>query len=295
MIALVRDDDEVAAHARDSGVPVEILRSPAEIAGLVAELRPDCVVISSFNRILSGPVLDLCPFVNVHYSPLPGYRGRANVNWAIIDHESHAAVTVHSVAAGLDAGGVLAQRLVPIGQRDTVGTLYERLNAIQAEILPLAVSRRLEGDLGTPQDERDATYCCARLPDDGEIDWSASTRDIDALVRAVGLPFPDAFTFLGLDRVSIIEAAPSPDGKVFVGAVPGRVVGWAAAEGWSDVLTGDGVLRVTRVRLGGVEQAAAGVLKSSHLTLGLRSIDLLGRIESLTARIAELTAQTTEP
>jgi methionyl-tRNA formyltransferase len=296
VIGLVRDgDDEVTAHARASGVPVEILRSRAEIADLVGRLEPDCVVVSSFNRILSGPVLDLCPFVNVHFSPLPGYRGRANVNWAIINRESHAAVTVHSIAVGLDAGGVLAQQLVPIGPRDTVGILYDRLNAIQEDILPVAVRRRLDGDLGAPQDERAASYCCARLPDDGEIDWSAATRDIDALVRAVGPPFPESFTFLGLDRVSIIEAGPSPDGKVFVGRVPGRIVGWSTTEGWSDVLTGDGALRVTRVRVGGVEQAAARVLKSSHLTLGLRSVDLLRRIEALNARIAELTAQPTEP
>ncbi len=294
VIGLVRDnDDEVAAHARDSGVPVEMLRSPAEIAGLVSRLGPDCVVVSSYNRILSGPVLDLCPFVNVHYSPLPGYRGRANVNWAIINQESHAAVTVHSIVAGLDAGGVLAQERVPIGPRDTVGALYDRLHPVQAAILPQAVERRLGGDLGAPQEESSATYCCTRLPEDGEIDWSASTLDVDALVRALGSPYPEAFTFLGLDRVSIIAAGPSPEAKLFVGRVPGRVVGWSTAEGWSDVLTGDGVLRVERVRLGGEEHAAAHVFKSSHLTLGLRSIDLLGKIESLHVRIEELTAPTT--
>ena len=160
---------------------------------------------------------------------------------------------------------------------------------------PAAVSRRLEGDLGTPQDERHATYCCTRVSDDeagGLVGVHPRHRRARSRRRA---PLPGRVHLRGLDRVSIVEAAPSPHGKVFVGAVPGRVVGWSAAEGWSDVLTGDGVLRVTRVRLGGVEQAAAGVLKSSHLTLGLRSIDLLGRIESLTARIAELTAQTTEP
>jgi methionyl-tRNA formyltransferase len=295
VVGLIRDsDDDVAAHARSSGVPVEILRSLAEIAELVARLRPDCVVVSSYNRIISGPTLDLCPYVNVHYSPLPRYRGRANVNWAILNHESHAAVTVHSIVAGLDAGGVLAQEFVPIGPRDTIGTLYDRLNAVQAEILPRAVSRRLAGDLGAPQDETEATYCCTRLPDDGEVDWSATTRDIDTLIRAVGSPYPEAFTFLGLERVAIIEAAPSPEGKVFVGRVPGRVVGWSSAEGWSDVLTGDGVLRVTRVRQGDVERAAAHVLKSSQLTLGLRSIDLVATIESLTARIEELTAHRTD-
>jgi methionyl-tRNA formyltransferase len=295
VMALVRDvDDDVAALARDSGVRVEALVSPAEIAELVAMLGPDCVVVSSYNRILSGQVLDLCPFVNVHYAPLPGYRGRANVNWAIINQESHAAVTVHSISPGLDAGGVLAQALVPIEPRDTIGALYQRLNALQGEILPRAVSRQLGGDLGDPQDEGEATYCCTRLPDDGEIDWSVPTREIDALIRAVGAPYPEAFTFLGVDRMSIIEAEPSPDARVFVGRVPGRVVGWSTPEGWTDVLTGDGVLRITRVRVGDLEQAAAGVLRSSYLTLGLRTIDLLGEIESLTARLAELTQNTDE-
>jgi methionyl-tRNA formyltransferase len=153
----------------------------------------------------------------------------------------------------------------------------------------------LRGDLGTAQDEGDATYCCTRLPDDGEIDWSASTRDIDALIRAVGPPYPDAFTFLDLDRVAIIEAEPAPDVKVFVGRIPGRVVGWSTAEGWSEVLTGDGVLRVRKVRVNGVDCPAAAVLKSSKLTLGLRSIALLNQIEFLNSRIAELTARATAP
>ena len=88
VIALVRDDDdEVAVYARDNGRSGRDLTSPAAMAGLVTDCRPDCVVVSSYNRILSGPVLDPVRFVNVHYSPLPAYRGRANVNWAIINRE----------------------------------------------------------------------------------------------------------------------------------------------------------------------------------------------------------------
>ena len=289
VVALVRDgDDPVVGYAVDSGVAVEPVTSPAEIAALVGRLEPDCVVVSSYNRIFSGPVLDACPFVNVHYSPLPAYRGRANVNWAILNHEPYAAVTVHSISPGLDSGGVLAQQTVQIAPRDTIGKLYDRLNAVQAEILPAAVLRRLDGDPGDPQDESAATYCCARLPDDGEIDWSASTRDIDALVRSLGPPYPEAFTFLGLERVEVIEAEPSRDPRVFVGRVPGRVIGWSRADGWTDVLTGDGILRVMRVRLAGIECAAATVLKSSHVTLGLRRLDLLARVESLSARVERM-------
>jgi methionyl-tRNA formyltransferase len=287
VIGLVRDaEDEVTRHARACGVAVDLLTSRAEISARIAQLRPDCVVVSSYNRIFPAAVVDLCPFVNVHYAPLPRYRGRANVNWAIINHEAHAAVTVHSLTAGLDAGGVLAQELVPIEPRDTVATLYDRLNAVQARILPLGVERRLRGDLGDDQDEDDATYGCARLPEDGEIDWSGSTRDIDALVRALGGPYPEAYTYLGLERVSIVSAEPSPDTRVFAGRVPGRVVGWSAGEGWTDVLTGDGILRIHRVRTHDDDRPAADLLGSSQLTLGLRNADLLQRIEALEARVA---------
>jgi methionyl-tRNA formyltransferase len=292
VVGLVRDvEDEVTQRALAAGIPVQVETSPRHVSELVAGLGPDCVVVSSYHRILPSGVLELCPFVNVHYSPLPAYRGRANVNWAIINRESLAAVTVHSISAGLDAGGVLAQERIPIGARDTVGSLYERLNVIQAEILPGAVSRRLGGDLGDPQQEDAATYCCTRVQEDGEIDWRASTEDVDALVRSLGPPYPHAFTYLGLDRVEVEEAGPSPEGRVYVGRVPGRVVSWSAQEGWCDVLTGDGVLRVSRVRVKGVPHDAAAVWGSSHVTLGLRTADLLRRIEVLEARIADLTTR----
>jgi methionyl-tRNA formyltransferase len=289
VVALVRDGaDDVVATAGDAGIPVVPARGPGELPELVTRFAPDCVVVSSYDRILSEGVLSLCPFVNVHYSPLPRYRGRANVNWAIVNREAEAAVTVHTIVPGLDAGGVLAQELVPIRPRDTVGSLYERLNAVQERLLPQAVTRRLAGDVGTTQDESRATYGCTRLPEDGEIDWSASTADIDALVRSLGPPYPDAFTFLGLDRVGILEAGPSPDPRVFVGRVGGRVVAWSRDEGWADVLTGDGILRVTRVRRGNLEHTAASVLGSSRVTLGLRTAHLLARVEELTARLAQL-------
>src|SRR6202008_1176253 len=98
---------------------------------IVTELHPDVVVISSFSRILSAEVLALSRFINVHYSPLPRYRGRANVNWAIINGEPTAAISVHMVRPGLDDGEILYQEEIDIGPKDTATTLYERLNAIQ--------------------------------------------------------------------------------------------------------------------------------------------------------------------
>jgi methionyl-tRNA formyltransferase len=286
VVGLVRDVvDPVAGLAGDHDVPVSLDGDPRGIAHLVERLAPDCVVVSSYDRILPADLLARCPFVNVHYAPLPQYRGRANVNWAIINGEDMAAVTVHTMAPELDAGGILGQERVAITPRDTVTTLYERLNEVLCGLLPAAVSRRLSGDQGDPQDERLATYGCTRVPDDGLIDWRQGTLTIDRLVRALTDPYPGAFTFLRLHRVWILDAEPSPTRSTYVGRVPGRVVGRSAGEGWADVLTGDGTLRVHRVRQDGTELPAAAVLKGTRVTLGVRETELVERISELERRL----------
>ena len=282
VVGLVRDtQDHVTDAARTLGVPVTPAAGLQDLTTLVDGLRPDCVVVSSYHRILPADLLERCPFVNVHYAPLPRYRGRANVNWAVINGDPEAAVTVHSMVPGLDAGGILAQQSVPIGERETIGQLYARLNEVQRTLLPEAVARRLGGDLGEPQDELQATYGCTRTPDDGCIDWTRSTRDIDRLVRGLSDPYPGAFTFLRLRRLWVVEAEPAPQPRSYVGRVPGRVVGSSATEGWADVLTGDGVLRLRKVRHDADVVPAATVLRGTRQTLGVHTTELVDRIHAL--------------
>jgi methionyl-tRNA formyltransferase len=288
VVALVRDgEDDVTHLARAAGVPVVPDPRPAGLAALIERTRPDCVVVSSYDRIIGPDLLALVPFVNVHYAPLPRYRGRANVNWAIINGEREVAVTVHCVVADLDAGPVLAQRRIPLRPEDDITTVYARLNKLQAALLPDAVARRLTGDEGTQQAEREATYGCTRLPEDGEINWSWSTARIDALIRALAPPYPGAFTYAGLQRLWVVEAAPAPEPLSYEGRVPGRVVGRSGSKGWVDVLTGDSVLRLHRLRLqDGQVVPAAAVVPGTHATLGLRTWDVVERLVELESKLA---------
>jgi methionyl-tRNA formyltransferase len=263
-----------------SGTLVLPETSIAGVRQAVAELDPDGVVVSSYDRILPADLVGSRPFVNVHYAPLPGYRGRAVVNWAIINGESHAAISVHSLEPVLDAGGILVQRQVEIGARDTITDLYTRLNAIQQEVLAEAVARRLDGDRGIEQNEAYATYACTRRPADGEIDWTAATVVIDRLVRALTPPFPGAFTWLGMDRIVICSAEPR-DAPTYVGRIPGRVAFVDRVSGSVDILTGDGVLRVHTVhRDDGSEVAAASVFTSVRQTAGISISTVMAAIRS---------------
>jgi methionyl-tRNA formyltransferase len=288
VVALARaGDDAVTAIARARSVPLLADLSVAALAAAIRAAAPDCVVVSSYDRILPADLVAERPFVNVHYSPLPRYRGRANVNWAVINGEPTAAISIHVLAPALDGGNILFQRQLPISGDDTVGDLYDRLNGLQRLHLGETVAQFLDGAAGVPQDEERATYGCTRLPRDGMIDWTQPAGKIAALVRALSPPFPGAHTYLEGKKLVVWRAIIPAGAPRFEGRVPGRVARSSRREGFADVLCGDGMIRLLEVQRPGEPQQPAGeLLRSVKLTLGLSVEDLLARIEELERKLA---------
>jgi methionyl-tRNA formyltransferase len=286
--------DPVVALARGAGVPVFPDASLTGVEAAVRDGQPDCVVVSSFGRVLPAAILARCPFINVHYAPLPAYRGQANVNWALLNGEPTAAISIHVLELELDAGNVLFQEMVNIRPTDTVADLYARLNDMQRQHLGATVLRFLSGDHGIPQ-VGEPTYGCMRTPDDGEIDWRQSTVAIDRLVRALVRPFPGAFTHAGGERLIVWKAEPVTAGRQYVGRIPGRVVSVSRRYGHVDVLTGDGTLRLLDVQRGDETPApAAAVITSVRTRLGIHASDLLERIAALEAEVRRMHARLRE-
>ncbi len=293
-------EDEVQRCARELSVPVLTDTSVQGVERAVKMYSPDCTVISSYDRILSSRILDCSRFVNVHYSLLPQYRGLAAVQWAIINGEPELGITIHVITKDLDAGNILYQDKIPIGADETAGSIYSKLNEIQRRALGETIERYLDGYPGLPQDESAATYACARTSADSEINWCDSTARIYAQIRtfhgALSIPYPEAYTYLEARRISVIKAAPVQNAVRYAGAVPGRVVGRSIANGYVDVLCGDGVLRIHEVMTddSGVQPASA-VIRSTYHTLGLRTADLLERIDTLSRRMEQLLTSPSPP
>lgn len=280
-------DDAVLRRAHELSVPVFSDVTLDGVRRAIEQAQPHCTVVSSYDRILGAGILDCGKFVNVHYAPLPKYRGRANVNWAIINGERETAITIHAIVPGLDAGNILLQQTVSIGSDDTVADVYDALNEIQRKVLADTVARYLDGFAGIPQDDSEGTYGCSRVSADGEIDWSQPTDRVYALIRALSPPYPGAHTYLETRRITIVRASPVQDGPCYVGRVPGRVVRRSRSDGSADILTGDGILRVHEIILdeNGTLVPASDVITSTRQTLGLRSSDLLMRIAELQRRL----------
>ena len=222
------------------------LRDAATQAQL-GEMRPDVIVVAAFGLLLPKPVLDLPPrgCLNVHASLLPKYRGAAPIPAAILNGEPETGVTLMVMDEGLDTGPALASAAIPILPDDTTDTLTTRLAELGARLLAETLPRWTAGEITPqPQDHSRATLAPKLDKADGRLDWSRPAVELDRRVRAFS-PWPGTFTAWNgkLLRILSVQVAGHSSEKA-----PGQVVKDAEGIG---VVTGDGVLRLINVQLGG--------------------------------------------
>ncbi|MCL6328089.1 bifunctional UDP-4-amino-4-deoxy-L-arabinose formyltransferase/UDP-glucuronic acid oxidase ArnA [Pectobacterium carotovorum subsp. carotovorum] len=201
----------VAKAAAEMDVPVfapEDVNHPLWV-NRIRELAPDVIFSFYYRTLLSDDILQLPSFgaFNLHGSLLPRYRGRAPVNWVLVNGETQTGVTLHKMVSRADADDIVAQSVVAIDEEDTALTLHGKCRtaaaALLAQQLPLIRSREITL---TPQDDSRASYFGRRTAADGLIDWQKSASEINNLIRAVTEPYPGAFTFLGERKVIIWRA-----------------------------------------------------------------------------------------
>jgi UDP-4-amino-4-deoxy-L-arabinose formyltransferase / UDP-glucuronic acid dehydrogenase (UDP-4-keto-hexauronic acid decarboxylating) len=251
--------ESVAAVARRHHLPCLTPPSP-NLPDVVKTLRgvaPDVILSVWYRRLLGAELLALPSIaaLNLHGSLLPAYRGRAPLNWVLVNGERRTGVTLHHMTLEADAGDIVAQRPIDIEPDDTAATLYARMVASGVDLLLDAYPAVLAGTAPRiPQDHARATVVGRRRPDDGRIEWAWPAPRIANMIRAVARPYPGAFVGDGPRRLRLwagaaLDASPR-------GAAAGTLLAIVPAQGIT-VATGDGAVLLTRVQEpGGVEEAA---------------------------------------
>lgn len=240
-----------AEVARRAGIPVhtpESVNSP-KWRERIALLAPDLILSAYYRQMIGTRVLAVAPLgaFNLHGSLLPKYRGRAPLNWAILQGESRVGLTLHRMIGRADAGAIVDQAGVDLDPRDTAEQAFRKVLPLVRVIFARQIDALLSGTAReTPQDETQATYFGARTPEDGRIDWRQPTTRIFNLIRAVTDPYPGAFTQVGATRLVIWWAEPAARRA---SSRPGEVLSVYPLV----IATTDGALAVTRWECRGPE------------------------------------------
>src|SRR5437763_3987211 len=124
-----------AELARRHAVPVFASADIEHRVAEIAALNPAVIYSFYYRNLLPDEVLKTASIgaFNLHGSLLPKYRGRAPVNWVLVNGERETGVTLHHMVGRADAGDIVAQRAVAIDDRDTALTLYRKLVPLGAE------------------------------------------------------------------------------------------------------------------------------------------------------------------
>ncbi|MDM5213436.1 methionyl-tRNA formyltransferase [Peribacillus sp. NJ4] len=215
----------VKVEAEKQGIPVyqpEKIREKEELEKIIA-LNPDLVVTAAFGQILPNELLDAPKYgcINVHASLLPELRGGAPIHYSILQGKEKTGITIMYMAEKLDAGDILTQAEVAIGEEDNVGTLHDKLSKVGSDLLAETLPKLLNQELqAIKQDEDQATFAPNIKRSEEKIDWSKSGEDIYNHVRGLN-PWPVAYTTLDGSILKIWQAKKLEDGNL---AVPGTII-----------------------------------------------------------------------
>ena len=240
-------ESDVKLTAKELGLPIpqpEKLRDEEFLANLKA-LDVDLGIVIAF-RMLPEVVWAMPRYgtFNLHASLLPEYRGAAPINWAIINGDTRTGVTTFLLNHEIDKGAIIEQEPVDIFPEDNIGTLYDKLMYVGADLVLRTVDKIAEGGYTTIEqmgvDESTLRPAPKIFKEDGRIDWSRGVVDIQNLVRGLS-PYPAAWspifksgeecgslkifaTHVEPATMSVAPGSVKSDGKSYVAV--------AAADGW---------------------------------------------------------------
>ena len=244
------------------------LKDPETIKTL-EETPADAIVVIAFGQIVPAAILHMKKYgcINVHGSLLPKYRGAAPIQWAVIDGERESGVTIMQMDEGLDTGDMLLKGSVVLDEKETSGSLFNKLSALGASLCVEALEKLEKGEL-TPEKQGESPTEYARMltKEMGELDFSRDAVTLERLIRGFN-PWPSAYTRLG-DKTLKIWAADVCE-KQEPESQPGTVTEVAKQD--FTVACGEGALKITELQLQGKKRMdAAAFLRGYHLEAGMK-------------------------
>ena len=232
----------VKVRAAENRIPVfqpKTLRGGEEAARL-SELAPDLIVVVAYGLLLPREILDIPRYgcINLHVSKLPGYRGAAPIQWAVINGETETGLSVMQMDEGMDTGPVLAMELLAIGPNMTAGELLAQAGRLGGRLLAQTIEDIRAGRAKAQPQQGRASGAPQLTKTMAEADFSRPAKELHNLARGCN-PWPLAWFQSGGKKVQLLRTA-LREGH----GTPGEVL----AENPLLVACGQGALELQEVR-----------------------------------------------
>ena len=152
----------------------------------------DLMVVIAFGQKISQAVANHARLgsINLHASLLPKFRGAAPINWAILNGEKFSGNSVIRLAQRMDAGAILGQSKLAIGETETAGELHDRLAVDGATLVCRVVAELANGTAAERQQDESAVTVAPKLSrETATLDWSAPADEVARRINGLS-PWP---------------------------------------------------------------------------------------------------------
>ena len=193
-------------------------RNP-EFIDEIRAINPDVIVVVAFGQIIPSEIIHMPKYgcINVHASLLPKYRGASPIQWTVLDGCEYSGVTTMLMDEGIDTGDILETVTVKLDERETGGSLFDRLSLVGAKLLVETLDKAEAGQLHpVKQDDSQSSYVRMIDKSFGLMDFTQPVEVLERKVRALN-PWPSAFTHMDEKLLKIWDATVIQDNNVKVG------------------------------------------------------------------------------
>jgi methionyl-tRNA formyltransferase len=195
----------VAEQGRELGLVVLQPARPVDALPDLREAGVEAMAVVAYGRLVPRALLDALPWLNLHPSALPRWRGAAPIERALMAGDRVLGVAVILLVEELDAGPVAWAERFEAGRETTAGDVYARALDVGLPPLAQALADAAAGRLATVPQIGEATYASKLEPADRILDPSARAGELHDRVRALS-PFVGAYLALAGQRLTVWQS-----------------------------------------------------------------------------------------
>ena len=216
-------------------------------------LNPDVICVVAYGKILPKELLEIPKLgcINVHGSLLPKYRGAAPIQWAVLNGDKTTGITTMYMDEGMDTGDMILKEEVKIGEDETTGELWERLETIGGELLVKTLKQIEQGT--APREKQSGEFSMAPMlnKEMAKINWEEQdVKQIKNLVRGLN-PIMGAYTYLDGKKIKFWKVDIATKKEIFAEGLEifrnGTVIVSNPRDGIF-IKTKDGILKVLEIQ-----------------------------------------------
>lgn len=143
------------------------------------------IAVVAYGRMIPAEIVNGWECINLHPSLLPKYRGPSPMQSALLNGDAETAVTTMLINEKMDAGDILLQEKIPVGENLNLAELEKLCAGRGAELLAKTLISDIQ-KIRQPQNETEAIYCRKITKEDALIMPGESLWQIHNKVRAIG-------------------------------------------------------------------------------------------------------------